>query len=145
MKTSSKILLIYLSSLLLFSLLFSLASITNFSWNIFKLKIPVNPMTMLTVAGGIISLKYTVSPQSLKLFLKIYFCLWILEYLVIYTGNEIGEVFMRNRSYRFDLILKYHYENYSRLNTPLPFITFWFINYVFSKPTIHNENNVKIN
>ena len=143
MKTASRILLIYLSSLLLFSLLFSLAGITNFSWNIFKLKIAVSPMTMLTVAGGIISLKYAVSPQSLKLFLKIYFCLWILEYLVIYTGNQIGEVFLRNRSYRFDLILKYHYENYTRLNTPLPFITFWFINYVFSKPAMNDKNQLK--
>lgn len=139
MKTASKILLIYLSSLLLFSLLFSWVGLTNFTWNILKLNIPVNPMTMLTVAGGIISLKYAVSPQSLKLFLKIYFCLWILDYLVIYTGNQIGEVFMRNRSYRFDLILTYHYQNYTRLNTPLPFITFWFINYVFSKPVIDEK------
>lgn len=143
MKTASRILLIYLSSLLLFSLLFSLAGSTNFSWNIFNLKIPVSPMTMLTVAGGIISLKYAVSPQSLKLFLKIYFCLWILNYVVIYVGNQIGDVFMRNRSYRFDLILKYHYENYTRLNTPLPFITFWFINYVFSKPAINDKNQLK--
>lgn len=143
MKTASRILLIYLSSLILFSLLFSLAGITNFSWNISQLKIPVSPMTMLTVAGGIISLKYAVSPQSLKLFLKIYFCLWILNYLVIYAGNQIGDVFMRNRSYRFDLILKYHYENYTRLNTPLPFITFWFINYVFSKPAINDKNQIK--
>ena len=140
MKKASKIFMIYLLSLLVFSLIFSWLGITNFIWNIAKLKIPVNPMMILTVAGGIISLRNTVSFYSFKLFLKIYIGLWILGFLVIYAGNQIGEVFILNRHFKFDQILKYHYENFSRISTPLPFIIFWFINYIFSKQEINTES-----
>ena len=142
MKTASRILIVYLLSLLAFSLLLNWAGIYNFIWNIGMLKIPVNFMTLLTVIGGVIALKYTVSFNSFKVFLKIYGCLWILEYIVIYTGNQIGEVFMLNRIFKFNEILKYHYQNYSRLSTPLPFITFWFINYIFSRPAINKEKEI---
>ena len=121
--------MIYLLSLLVLSLIFSWFGMPSFVWN----KIPINPMMVITVVGGIISLKKTVSIYSFKLFLKIYSGLWILGLVVIYTGNQIGDVFILNRHFKFDQILKYHYENFSRISTPLPFIIFWFINYIFSK------------
>ena len=121
--------MIYLLSLLVLSLTFSWFGMPSFVWN----KIPINPMMVITVVGGIISLKKTVSIYSFKLFLKIYSGLWILGLVVIYTGNQIGDVFILNRHFSFDKILRYHYENFSRISTPLPFIIFWFINYIFSK------------
>ena len=136
MKKASKIFMIYLLSLLVLSLTFSWFGMPSFVWN----KIPVNPMMVITVVGGIISLKKTVSFYSFKLFLKIYSGLWILGLVVIYTGNQIGDVFILNRHFKFDQILKYHYENFSRISTPLPFIIFWFINYIFSKQEINTEN-----
>lgn len=136
MKKASKIFMIYLLSLLVLSLTFSWFGMPSFIWN----KIRINPMMVITVVGGIISLKKTVSLYSFKLFLKIYIGLWILGFLVIYAGNQIGEVFILNRNFKFDQILKYHYENFSRISTPLPFIIFWFINYIFSKQEINSES-----
>jgi hypothetical protein len=101
----------------------------NSTASIYSLRLIILP----TIIGGILALKYTVSPKTLRVFLIIYASLWALRYLFLFLGEQLGEVYLFNKSFRFDLIMASYYRTVSRLETPLPFIIFWFINYLFSK------------
>lgn len=131
MKKAGQILIIYLVSLMLFSLFFSYIGIKNNIFDYNNLKIQISPIILVTIIGGIIALKYTVNKKAFKLFLLIYACLWIVRYMMIYTGNQLGEIYIGQRKFRFDLIVANYYENISRITTPLPFILFWFVNFLF--------------
>jgi hypothetical protein len=97
-----------------------------------EFKTVISPMMAATVIGGIIALKYTVPLKSFYLFLLVYTCLWIFRFCMLYLANHIGVVTIAHRVFHFDLIIPSYYENVSRIGTPLPFIVFWFINYLFT-------------
>lgn len=122
----------YLVSLLIISLFFSWVGLNSFMVEKGKLAIPVNPVIIATVIGGLISLKQIVSNRSFKTFIVIYLGLWILRYILIYSGNQIGEMSILHRKFRFDIILKNYYENIFRITTPMPFIIFWLIDFLFT-------------
>lgn len=91
-----------------------------------------NPIWIPTIIGGMVALRLTVPPRSFKLFVIVYCCLWILRLCLLYFANQIGEITVMHRSYRFDLIIYNYYKNVSRLDTHLPFVMYWFINYLFT-------------
>lgn len=91
-----------------------------------------NPIWVPTIIGGMVALRLTVPPRSFKLFVIVYCCLWILRFCLLYFANQIGEITVMHRSYRFDLIIYNYYKNVSRLDTHLPFVMYWFINYLFT-------------
>ena len=91
-----------------------------------------NPIWIPTIVGGLVALKITLPPRSFKLFVIVYIILWVLRFTLLYFANQIGEINFLNRTYRFDLIIYNYYKNVSRLDTHLPFVMYWFINYLFS-------------
>ena len=142
MKKAAKVLIIYLLSLLVCSLLFSWMDIRSAYLPMSEFRTVLSPMMAATVIGGIIALKYTVPPKSLYIFLLVYIFLWILRFCMLYLANYIGEATILNRTFRFDLIIPNYYENVSRIGTPLPFIIFWFINYLFTSHfTVTNQKD----
>jgi hypothetical protein len=140
MRKPVKVLIIYLISLLVFSLIFSWMGFENFATNTAIPRSSFSPLMVVTIIGGMVALKYSVSGRSLKIFLIIYGCLWILRCILLLLGNQIGEAYIFNRKFHFDLIISTYFENVSRLNTPLPFIIYWFINNLFSK----QDDNVEV-
>jgi hypothetical protein len=143
MKRAANVLVIYLLSLLIFSLIFSWLGIRSTYLPMSELKTVLSPMMAVTVIGGFISLKYTVSPKSLYIFLVVYIFLWIFRFFMLYLANQIGEATIFNRTFRFDLIIPNYYENVSRIGTPLPFILFWFINYLFTNQLSNTTDKEK--
>ena len=91
-----------------------------------------NPIWIPTIIGGMVALRLTVPRRSFKLFVIVYTCLWVLRFCLLYFANQIGEITVMQRSYRFDLIIYNYYKNVSRLDTHLPFVMYWFINYLFT-------------
>jgi len=145
MKKAVKVLVIYLAGLLVCSLIFSLLHInqgTIFSTS--KIDYEVNIMIFPTIIGGLIALRMTISAKSFKIFLLVYGCLWILRFIALYIGNQLGEVYIFGRAYRFDLIIFNYYQTVSRLQTPLPFIIYWFINYLFTVTLLPKDNSEKV-
>lgn len=132
MGRATKILMIYIVCLIILSLFFS--------WlNFYKILVPFNndnieirPMMVVTIIGGLLALKLTVSPRALKIFIIIYVCLWALRFLLLYVAVHVGEVTFFGKIFHFDLIVPGYYKTVSRLETPLPFVTFWLINQLFA-------------
>ena len=89
-------------------------------------------MWIPTMIGGMIALKLTIPARSFKLFVIVYIVLWILRFTLLYVGNKLGEVIIFNRPFQFNLIFYNYYRNVSRLDTHLPFVLYWFINYLFT-------------
>ena len=142
MTKAAKVLVIYLLSLLVCSLIFSWLNIRSSYLPMSEFKTVLSPMMAVTVIGGFISLKYTVPAKSFYVFLLIYIFLWIFRFCMFCLANYIGEAHLFNRTFRFDLIIPNYYENVSRIGTPLPFIIFWFINYLFTRHfTVTNQND----
>jgi hypothetical protein len=132
MKGAVKIFSIYLVSLLILSLLLSWLGITEPFFSVGnKLKV-FSPMIIVTIIGGVISLKYTVSSKAFIFFLIVYFFLWLLRIGILFLSNHIGEINIWHKTYHFYALIPNYYENVSRIGTPLPFIIFWFINYIFT-------------
>jgi hypothetical protein len=107
----------------------------------------LDPMMIPTIIGGIIVLKYTVSPYSFKVFLIGYSALWILRIVLMYIAEQIGEATLLGRTYRFDLIIGSYYKTVSRLDTHLPFVLYWFITYLFTMviiPETKKDNEDKM-
>jgi hypothetical protein len=132
MKQAARVLIIYLFGLLVCSFLFSIAGLTEF---VLSKQVTIRAMMPVTVIGGILALRKTVSGRALKIFLVVYFCLWVLRFIIIYFASKVGEVNFLGMSFRVDLISMGYYRSISRLETPLPFVIFWFINYFFSAAT----------
>jgi hypothetical protein len=58
--------------------------------------------------------------------------LCILRYIIIYGSNQIANNNSGLHQIQFNVILTKYFASISRLDTPLPFIIFWFINYFFT-------------
>ena len=133
MRKAVKVFILYIIFLLACSFIFNLFDISSDFQNIPKSLYKVRPIIIPTIIGGIIALKYLVPLKSFKVFLIVYFCLWIVRYVVLFAANNLGEISLFNRTYRFDLIIANYYKTASRLETPLPFVIFWFIFYFYTK------------
>lgn len=146
MKKAVKVLVIYLAGLLVCSLIFSWLHINQIylNFSISKLDNEVNIMLIPTIIGGLIALRMTISAKSFKIFLLVYACLWVFRFIALYIGNQLGEVYIFGRAYRFDLIIFNYYQTVSRLQTPLPFIIYWFINYLFTVTLLPKDNKEKL-
>ena len=131
MKKAAKVLTVYLLFLLVFSFILSWLGLTDSFLNVGRIKV-FSPMMLATIVGGIISLYYTVTPKALKIFLIVYGCLWVIRTGMLYVANQIGIVTIGQRVFHFEIIIPNYYENVSRVGTPLPFVIFWFINYLFN-------------
>lgn len=130
MKKAAIVLTVYLLSLLIFSLIQNYLKENDAFLTDGRIK-ALSPMMLVTIIGGIISLYITLPKSSFKIFIVVYSCLWVVRILMLSLADRIGEVMIFGRPFRFDLIIPSYYENVSRLGTPLPFIIFWFINYLF--------------
>jgi hypothetical protein len=119
-------------SLLIFSMLFNLIGETFILINLGVLVLPVNLKMIVMIAGGILSIKLSVSKQSFYIFIVVYSFMWIFRYIINFAGNQIGEIIILNKHVNFHAILNYYYESISRITSPLPFLFFWFINYLFN-------------
>ena len=142
MKKATKILTVYLLFLLVFSFILSWLNLTDSFLNVGRIK-AFSPMMLATIVGGIVSLYYTVSPKALKIFLIVYGCLWVIRIGMLYLANQIGIVIIGQRVFHFEIIIPNYYENVSRIGTPLPFVIFWFINYLFNnnqKPVLEEKD-----
>lgn len=144
MKKAVWILMFYLLVLIVSSLIFSWLHITNSSIPLVQHKVFITPLMTVTIIGGLLSLQYTVSSSSFKVFIIVYCCLWFFRLSVIYIGNQVGITTIGNKNYNVDFIISNYYRFVSRLDTPLPFIIFGLINYIFSnqeKDTAIPEQN----
>ena len=142
MKKAAKVLMVYLLFLLVFSFILSWMGLTDSFLNVGRIK-AFSPMMLATIVGGIISLYYSVSPKALKVFLIVYGCLWVIRIGMLYLAERIGIVTIGQRIFHFEIIIPNYYENVSRIGTPLPFVIFWFINYLFNnnQKTVPEEKN----
>jgi hypothetical protein len=127
-----KIFLFYLLSIIFFYLILNWLKLLFFSIPIGGYTIEVSSMMLITVIGGIISLSLTISRRALTVFLIIYGLLWLFRTILLSIGSSLGEVKLLGRVFHFDLIIPNYYHTVSKLQTPLPFVIFWFINYLFS-------------
>lgn len=143
MKKAALVLTVYLVSLLLFSLIQNYFKLNDAFLTDGRIK-AFSPMMLATIVGGIISLYITLPKSSFKIFIIVYGCLWVIRVIMLSFATQIGEVEIFNRPFRFDIIIPNYYENVSRLGTPLPFVIFWFINYLFiTRPNTINSNTNK--
>jgi hypothetical protein len=66
----------------------------------------------------------------------------VIRITLLIIAAQIGLVSIMGRNFRFDLIIFNYYENVSRIATPLPFILYWFINYLlFDKKQEDTKSN----
>jgi hypothetical protein len=145
MNKAARALILYLVSLLAFSLLVNLFDVKAielpFSVN-GKENVKIQTMMLVTIFAGLICLKQLVSKKSFRVFVIIYSCLWVIRITLLIIAAQIGLVSIMGRNFRFDLIIFNYYENVSRIATPLPFILYWFINYLlFDKKQEDNKSN----
>ncbi len=122
---------LYLGFILLISLLFSLSGISKSLVALASGKIIFTPVIIISIIGGFIAMRLTVQADAFRVFTIIYISLWLLRFLLLFAGNHIGQVNFAGKAYHVDFIISHYYENTSRLDTPLPFLLFWFVNYFF--------------
>ena len=132
MGKAAKVLLAYYIFLALISLLFSVLGLKPYYFDYAGGTTEFNPIWIPTIIGGMIALKLTLPLRSFKLFVVVYVILWILRFLLLYAGNKLGVVEIFHRPYHFDKIFSTYYKNVSRLDTHLPFVLYWFANYLFT-------------
>lgn len=127
-----RVLMVYYVFLGTSAVIFALLKIHSFWFEYGGRQTEFNPIWIPTIIGGLVALKFTLPPRSFRLFVIVYTILWILRFTFLYFANQIGELTILNRTYRFDLIIYNYYRNVSRLDTHLPFVMYWFINYLFT-------------
>ena len=132
MSKAGKVLLAYYIFLGLTSLVFSLLKWKSIYFDYAGHPTEFNPIWIPTIIGGMVALKLTIPPRSFKLFVVVYIALWILRFTLLYIGNKLVETPVFGRVYHFNLIFYNYYKNVSRLDTHLPFVLYWFINYLFT-------------
>jgi hypothetical protein len=138
-KKAAKVLLAYYLFLGLSSLLFSILHIHTHYLNYSGYKIELNPMWIPTIVGGIIALRLTLPIRSFKFFVIMYSFLWVVRFTMLYAGYKLGAVYIFHHTYRFDIIVSNYYKTVSRLDTHLPFVLYWFINYLYTIATRTDE------
>lgn len=129
---AAKVLLAYYLFMGSCSLIFSWLHIYNYPFYYVGQKVEFEPILIPTILGGIAALWLTVPLRSLKIFLLMYACLWILRISLLYVANTVKDFTIFHRMYRIDLIVNNYYKTVSRLDTHLPFVLFWFVNYLFT-------------
>lgn len=132
MKKAIKVFTIYILFLLLCSLLLAWLNINSDKLNSQKAVFGIQPILLPTIIGGLIALRLTVPSKVFKTFILVYIGLWVLRIILLTIADCIGAVHLFNKTYRFDSIIKTYYQTVSRLETPLPFIIFWFIYYFYT-------------
>jgi hypothetical protein len=133
MSKAVKAFMLYIVLLLVCSLILSWFNINSDFHNIPGSLYPVRLIIIPTIIGGLIALKYTVSARPFKIFLIVYFSLWIIRYIVLFSADKIGSVYLFGKTFHLDLIIANYYKTASRLETPLPFVLFWFIYFFYTK------------
>ena len=133
MKIASRILFLYLLVLIVCLLIFGGLGINDWAFPLLHGKVLVSPIMIVTIIGGMIALKYALSSASFRIFILIYCSLWLVRLTIIFIGNQIGQTTIGNKNYNIDFIISNYYRFVSRLDTPLPFIIYGLINYIFSK------------
>jgi len=131
MKKAITVLIIYLISLLLFSLILSVLGLGKLEIPVMNHKLLLTPMMLISIAGGIFALKLTVPFGSFRIFLIFFCAIWSLRLLLLFIGNYIGQITIFNKHINVDFVIANYYSNVSRLDTPLPFIIYWLVNYFF--------------
>jgi hypothetical protein len=132
MKKAFPVLLIYLACLLVFYFLFRWLEIADWEYLIAD-KIPLTALFIVAAIGGIIALRFTVSPASFRIFLIVYSALWMLRLLFLYLGTTMMPVHLGSKAFDIPAILTNYFTFVFRLDTPLPFMFFWLIDYLFVK------------
>jgi len=133
MSKAVKVFVLYIVLLLICSLIFSWFNINSDFHNIPGSLYGVRLIMIPTIIGGLIALKYTVPAKPFKIFVMVYFSLWVVRYIVLFAANQIGTVFLFSKTFHLDLIIANYYKTASRLETPLPFVLFWFIYFFYTK------------
>lgn len=132
MKRGIKIFVIYIFSLLFCSVVLGKLHINSDRWTTQNTLFNLQPILIPTMIGGLIALKLTVPSKAFKAFIIIYVALWIFRIVLLTVADKIGETEIAGRVFRFDLIIRNYYKTASRLETPLPFIIFWFIYHFYT-------------
>jgi hypothetical protein len=131
MKRLFPVLLIYLISLLAVYLVLKGLGIAN--WNyLIAAKIPITPFFIAAAIGGIVALKFTVSKPSFRIFLMAYCSLWALRLFILYVGTKASPIHLGHKTYDLPAILTNYFTFVFRLDTPLPFMFFLVIDYLFT-------------
>lgn len=142
MKKAVKVFIAYAIFLLLCSFILAKLNINSDLRESQNTMFHFQPIMFPTVIGGLIALWLTVPPKIFKGFILAYLGLWAFRILILYIASKIGEVHFINRVYKFNLIVKNYYKTASRLDTPLPFIIFWFIYYFYTKINTSKETPI---
>lgn len=132
MKKPLPVLLIYLTCLLFFYLVLWWLGIADWKYLIAG-KLPLTAFFIVAAVGAIIALKFTVSVASFRLFLYVYGALWALRLLILYIGTKMGPIHLGNKAFDIPAILTNYFTFVFRLDTPLPFMFFWLIDYLFTR------------
>lgn len=130
MRRSSKVLAVYLISLIMVSLIFSFMGIQSFEWNLAGELVETRYMLIVTILGGLIALYQVVTVVSFRIFVTVYIALWLFRFLIYYLVFKVGQIHLLGRDFNLHIIVPSYYSTVSRLETPLPFIIYWFVNYV---------------
>jgi hypothetical protein len=133
MKNIFSVLLIYLFSLFVFYFISRWLHIANWEYTIAD-KIPITALFIVATIGAVIALKFVVSPASFRIFLIVYSALWMLRLLILYMDNKISPIQLGNKAFDISAILTNYFTFVFRLDTPLPFMFFLLIDYLFKKP-----------
>jgi hypothetical protein len=131
-KKAFRVLSIYLVALFAFSILFSNIGLKDFELKIINHTWKFSPNLVIVVLGGLVSLYLTIEKKQFKVFVLIYVFLWILKFSLLIIGKYAGVVKFFGKPIDANLYIKLYYETVSRIATPIPFILFWFICYLFS-------------
>jgi hypothetical protein len=127
MNRTIKAVIVYLGALFLFVLLFQRLGISDYTVSISQNKMVITPMMFTSMLGGVVLVGFILSTKSFKTFLLFYFGLWLLRFIVLWVGNQIGQIHIWNRTLQADWIIA-NYSNYIfRLDAPFSFIIFLFV------------------
>ena len=86
MSKAIRVFVVYILFLLICSLIFNRFNISsdfqNFYGTIYRVRLILVP----TIIGGIIALHYLIPAKTLKIFIIVYFSLWALRYIILFTA-----------------------------------------------------------
>ncbi len=143
MNRTIKAVIVYLVTLFLFVLIFQWMGIANYSISISQNKMVITPMMITSILGGVVLVGFILSIKSFKTFLLFYFGLWLLRFILLWVGNQIGQIHVGNRTLQADWIIA-NYSNYIfRLNAPFSFIIFLFVYSFFQKGGKPNQIRIE--
>ncbi|MDB5275523.1 MAG: hypothetical protein JWR61_478 [Ferruginibacter sp.] len=143
MNRTIKAVIVYLVVLFLFMLLSQWLEISDYKISISQNKMVITPMMITSSFGGIILVGFVLSFKSFKTFLLFYFGLWLLRFILLWIGNQIGQIHLWNRTFQADWIIANYCTYIFRLDAPFSFIIFLFVYTVFSKREKKNQIRIE--